>query len=60
MRKKTYNAFRNYVEDHVNDFLENKDIKKAWKLYKSDDSKYNDYSVEYCVDMILEIKELTF
>lgn len=60
MRKKTYLQFRNYVDDHVNDFLEDKDIKKAWKLYKSDDSKYNDYSVEYCVDMILEIKELTF
>lgn len=60
MRKKTYLQFRNYVDDHVNDFLENKDVKKAWKLYNSDDSKYNDYSVEYCVDMILEIKELTF
>ena len=60
MRKKTYLQFRNYVDDHVNDFLEDKDIKKAWKLYKSDDSKYNDYSVEYCVDMILEMEELKF
>ena len=60
MRKKTYLQFRNYVDDHVFVNALDKDIKKAWKLYKSDDSKYNDYSVEYCGDMILEMEELKF
>ena len=58
MRKKTYLQFRDYVDNHVFINALDKDIKKAWKLYNSEDSKYNDYSVEYCVDMVLEIKSL--
>ena len=57
-RYKSYLAFRNYVDENVPEFLENKDVRKVWKLYKSDDSKHNDYSIEYCVDMVLEIKSL--
>jgi len=58
-RFKTIKTFTNYASKNYPDFweCEDKDIKTAWNYYNSEDAKYNDYSINYCLDMCLEIKE---
>jgi len=55
-------TFKNYASENcINYFTcDIHDIVRAYNYYISDDGKKNDYSVNYCINISLEVKELIF
>jgi hypothetical protein len=58
----TLKEFKNYASENCSGYWEcdEKDIDRAWLYYNSEEGKYNEFSVHYCIDVSLEVKHLVF
>ena len=59
-RIKTLKAFKNYASENCLSYWEcnEKDIMRAWKYYNSETGKIDNLSVNYCIDVSLEVNNL--
>jgi len=61
-RFKTIEAFSNYASENYLDFwhCQDKDILRAWNYYNSEDARINNFSLNYCLDVSLEISQYNY
>lgn len=62
IRFKTYKKFIEYASENCSAYWEcdEKTLERAWKYYNSKDGKFNRFSVHYCIDVSLEVSQMSF